>query len=229
MIDVHHTILPLTARPRPDAGGMLGEAIPLPPAGGVRGGGEAIAEPATSPQNAHPAPTSIRAADASLAAPPAGGRGDLFTLSPSDMVCHCAAHLFADGDLAGGLRNLWDLHCLLPELLDDVMDGNEPPDPVWVWDEARTVLLRRAEHHQLRPAVERAMRLAEYLFGDSGRPLTITDRLFIRRLTARDHWGRPARKLTRLIFYIRSHWLRMPPLMLARHLFTKWRKAKDKK
>jgi len=23
---------------------------------------------------------------------------------------------------------------------------------------------------------------------------------------------------------VRSHWLRMPPLMLARHLWTKWRK-----
>jgi hypothetical protein len=43
-------------------------------------------------------------------------------------------------------------------------------------------------------------------------------------MTARDGWGRPTRKFIRLIFYIRSHWLRMPPLMLARHLWTKWRK-----
>ena len=25
--------------------------------------------------------------------------------------------------------------------------------------------------------------------------------------------------------YVRSHWLRMPPVMLAKHLWTKWRKA----
>ena len=46
-----------------------------------------------------------------------------------------------------------------------------------------------------------------------------------RRMTARDGWGRQTRKLLRLAFYIRSHWLRMPPLMLARHLWVKWRKG----
>src|SRR3546814_21131310 len=39
----------------------------------------------------------------------------LFVLSPEDMVLHCVAHLFADGDLAGGFRNLWDFHCLLED------------------------------------------------------------------------------------------------------------------
>jgi hypothetical protein len=43
-------------------------------------------------------------------------------------------------------------------------------------------------------------------------------------MTARDGWGRPTRAFIRLIFYIRSHWLRMPPLMLARHLWVKWKK-----
>jgi len=51
------------------------------------------------------------------------------------------------------------------------------------------------------------------------------DRWFVRRLLARDGWGRQTRKFTQLGFYIRSHWLRMPPLMLARHLWTKWRKT----
>ena len=51
------------------------------------------------------------------------------------------------------------------------------------------------------------------------------DRLYIRRLLARDSWGRATRPFMRLAFYVRSHWLRMPPLMLARHLWTKWRKG----
>ena len=34
-----------------------------------------------------------------------------------------------------------------------------------------------------------------------------------------------AQQLTRQGFYIRSHLLRMPPAMLARHLWTKWRKG----
>jgi Uncharacterised nucleotidyltransferase len=208
MIDVHHTILPLTAKPRPDAAAMLVDASSLAFRGGA-GGGAAIGP--TRERQPHPNPSPE-------------GEG-LYVLSPPDMIIHSAAHLFADGELAGGLRNLWDIHCLLPEMLDEVMDGNEPPDPVWVSDEATCRLLARADHHQLRPAVERAIRLASHLYGDRSEAVTLVDRLFIRRLTARDGWGRSTRKFTRLIFYIRSHWLRMPPAMLARHLWTKWRKA----
>ncbi len=55
-------------------------------------------------------------------------------------------------------------------------------------------------------------------------PITVADRAHIRRLLARDGWGRATRPATRLGFYVRSHMLRMPPLMLARHLWTKARK-----
>lgn len=175
MIDVHHTLLPLTARRTPDAAALLASAISLPHAG-------------------------------------------LYILSPADMVCHSAAHLFADGELDGGLRNLWDIHCLLEEF--------SGPD-FWVQ------LHQRAARHQLLQPVERAMRLAHSLFGTEiprGRAgAHWQDRLYRARLTARDGWGRPTRKALRLVFYIRSHALRMPPLMLARHLFTKWRKAKGRK
>jgi hypothetical protein len=171
MVDVHHTILPLTARPRPDAAAMLADTIQL--------------------------------------------ENGLHILCPPDMVVHSAAHLFADGDLAGGLRNLWDIHCLLSEFATADF-----------WPQ----LEQRAQHHQLWPAVHRAARLAHQLYGtdipiDWVRPRP-SDRIYLRRLTARDGWGRTTRKLTRLIFYIRSHWLRMPPLMLAQHLWTKWRKQK---
>ncbi len=170
MIDVHHTILPLTARPTPHADAMLADAMPL-----------------------------------------AGG---LHILSPADMVCHSAAHLFADGDLAGGLRNLWDIHCLLTEFADDAFWG---------------ALRKRAALHQLTGAVERAARLSAKLYGtaihrDWDR-WHRQDKWYFRRLTARNGWGQPMRKAIRLIFYIRSHWLRMPPLMLTRHLWVKWRRG----
>ena len=58
MIDVHHTILPLTARPTPDAGALIADSVALD--NGLR------------------------------------------ILSPADIIVHAAAHLFADGDLAGG-------------------------------------------------------------------------------------------------------------------------------
>jgi hypothetical protein len=171
MIDVHHTILPLTHRKRPDAAAMLAASKPLPSWGGV---------------------------------------GPLM-LSPHDMIIHCAAHLLADGELDGGLRNLWDMHCLLSEVQD--------------WG----ALTARAAHHQLLPQVERAARLAHNLFGTTI-PMHLNrwhrqDKWYRLRLTARDDWGRPSQRFIRFVFYLRSHWLRMPPLMLARHLWAKWRRA----
>lgn len=162
MIDVHHTILPLTARQTPDAGAMIADAIPI--------------------------------------------TDRLYILSPEDRVCHAAAHLLADGDLAGGLRNLWDIHCLLA-------------------DAESVKLAERADRHGLGPHVRQAQRLADALYGEGRARLTGWDRLVMRRLLARDSWGRETRKLLRFAFYIRSHWLRMPPIMLVRHLFTKWRKG----
>ncbi len=170
MIDVHHTILPLTARPRPNAAALIADAVPL-------------------------------------------GNG-LSVLSPADIVIHAAAHLFADGDLAGGLRNLWDIDRLLREY-----------DTAAFWPNLRA----RASRHQLRPEVERAVRLSSNLFGTpvptEWQGLREGDRLYLRRLLARDGWGRQDYPLTRLGFYARSHWLRMPPLMLARHLLTKATKS----
>ena len=69
MIDVHHTILPLTAGPTPDAAALIADARALP--------------------------------------------SGLYMLSPADIICHAAAHLIADGDLSGGMRNLWDIDRLV--------------------------------------------------------------------------------------------------------------------
>jgi hypothetical protein len=161
MIDVHHTILPLTARPKPDAAAMIADAVPL---------GEGV-----------------------------------FLLSAQDRVIHAVAHMLADGDLQGGLRNLWDISRLLADV-----------DPA--------VLAARASLHGLSGHVAQARRLAAHLYGD-GASLTLWDRIVVARLLARNGWGQETRKLLVFAFFVRSHWLRMPPLMLARHLFTKWRKG----
>ncbi len=161
MIDVHHSILPLTARPRPDPQAMLADAVEV-------------------------------------------GEG-LYVLSLEDRVIHAAAHMLADGDLQGGLRNLWDIHCLLRECDAAQLD-------------------RSAERHGLARHVRQARRLAGAIYG-GGMRLTLWDRLFVARLLARDGWGRETRKGLVFAFYIRSHLMRMPPLMLARHLFAKWRKG----
>jgi hypothetical protein len=171
MIDVHHTILPPTARPRPDAASLVEQSVLL--------------------------------------------ESGLRVLSPADMVIHAAAHLMADGDLAGGLRNLWDIDRLVREFSSDLF-----------WEE----LAARAGRHQLMPYLARALRLSSRLFATpvdlaiAGAPHA-GDGLFQARLLARNGWGQPTRKLLRLAFYVRSHWMRMPPHLLFRHLLIKARKT----
>ncbi|WP_428629590.1 nucleotidyltransferase domain-containing protein [Sphingopyxis sp.] len=136
-------------------------------------------------------------------------------LRPTDMACHCAAHMLADGDLQGGLRNLWDFHSMTREFAAD--------DPGF-WGR----LDERAALHGLRDAVHRAARLARDLYGTVLQTgwdrADLADVWFRRRLVARDDWGRVTHPMIEQAFYMRSHWLRMPPTMLAQHLWTKWRK-----
>jgi len=141
----------------------------------------------------------------------------LHVMAPADMLLHSIAHLFADGDLAGGLRNLWDINLLVRQFA-----GADKQ----FWPE----LDIRAKTHGLASEMRRALRLAARLYdtpvsGAIAGSSEIADYLYVRRLLARDGYGRETRKLTRFGFYVRSHWLRMPPLMLARHLWTKWRKG----
>ncbi len=172
VIDVHHTILPLTARLRPDADALIADAVPV-------------------------------------------GDG-VHVLSPPDMLLHSVTHMFYDGDFDGGLRNLWDIHRLIT--------GFDGPD---FWPR----LAERARLHQLEVPLARALRFARDFYGTkvdaalAGKP-ALLDRLIRRRLLARDGYGLPIRSFTRLALYIRGHWLRMPPALLARHLFTKWRMQK---
>lgn len=168
MIDVHHTVLPPTARITPDAAAIVARAVPL---------GNGLSVPA-----------------------------------PEDMVIHAALHLFADGDLAGGLRNLWDIDRLMREFADADAD-------FWL------KLNARATEHGASLPMARAVRLSAALFatpvpGGWG-AAKAGDAAYRRRLLARDGWGRETRPLTRLAFYVRSHWIRMPAPLLARHLAIK--------
>lgn len=198
MIDVHHTILPLTARVRPDAAAMIADSQTLP-------------LPRTFMNLHEPEEFPEIPGDPTAVPPVAGCR----VLGRFDIVHHNVAHLMADGELDGGLRNLWDFHCLVGEM-ERRTNGKYLKD----------LIADTGSHGLYRPFI-RTARLAHHLFGTStyvGESLTLVDRLFLRRLLARDDWGRPTRPVTRLAFTVRGHWMRMPPLMLARHLWTKWRK-----
>ena len=183
-LDVHHTILPLTARATPDAQALLRNARELP--------------------------------DLALS-----------ILAPADMVLHSAAHLFWDGDLLKPLRNLWDIHALLAEFGQDAA----------FWP----ALEERARHHGLARTLAYALRYASRLFGTTvpadalrrsaealpARPLLwLMDRLFLAVFgnTGVAEAG-PLVRAARLALLARSHWLKMPPRLLARHLWTKWRRS----
>jgi hypothetical protein len=137
------------------------------------------------------------------------------------MVLHAACHLFHDGELPHGLRDLSDLDLLLRYF---GRDGN-------FWD----MLPRRALELELARPLFYALRYARHFLKTpvpatvdadlvSAEPplLKLMDAVFHRVLgpdhdSCRDLLTRPAR----LAAYVRAHWLRMPPLMLARHLLHK--------
>lgn len=181
VIDVHHAILPDTARYHPDSAKLRHR---------------------------------VRAVDS---------LPGVAVLSPEDRILHSATHLFHDGELPHGLRDLTDLDLLL-------RDAAGTPD-FWVR------LLERAEELQLRRSLFYALRYTSH-FLDTPIPdevltalrddapnratLALMDAIFSRAL-APDH-ASCADALTpaaRLAAYVRAHWLRMPAHLLIPHLFHK--------
>jgi hypothetical protein len=164
--------------------------------------------------------------------PTADGR--FFVLAPEDMVLHAAAHMFQDGELAGALRDLVDLDGLLRHF-GETETG--------FWDR----LVPRAEQLQLARPLYYVLRFCERLLGTPvpeavtqhvgqarppGAVRRLMDFLVVRALVPPEFDGSTAdRELARLLLYIRSHWLRMPPVLLLRHLLQKtyrrwWAKPK---
>ncbi len=148
---------------------------------------------------------------------------DIFhVLAPVDMVMHSACHLFF-GELQKGLRDLYDLHCLLGEWTGDQT----------FWD----ALLPRARQQQLEYPVLLAIHFSRRVFGTAVPPEVLAEserRLSSRRLgRLTDHLmdasmfplhpssDSPWRRIRRQILYARSHWLRMPLSLLIPHLAYK--------
>jgi hypothetical protein len=149
--------------------------------------------------------------------------GKLTVLAPADMVLHSAVHLFNDGEFDNGLRDLIDIHRLLKHF------GGSPA----FW----TVLTDRAQELDLTRPLFYALRYAKLFLhtpvpshtaaaAEVGRPgeltLALMDQL-LPRVLAPNH-ASCTDQLTgvaRYLLYLRGNWLRMPPLLLARHLFHK--------
>lgn len=187
VLDVHHAILPLTARLKPSSAKLLAASRPL------------------------------------------AGHDRLRVLCPADMVLHSATHLFHNEELSHGLRDLTDLDILLRQF------GPEPG----FWEE----LPRRAAELDLARPLYYGLRFASHFLGtpvpsetrrraDAGRPTRIAGRLMdalydraLQPVAARE--AGPVTPLARQALYVRAHWLRMPPLLLVRHLGTKALQRKE--
>lgn len=184
VVDIHHNILPETARIHPNPEKLLANIQQVP------------------------------------------GYKNVYTLSNVDIVLHSATHLFHDGELEHGLRDLVDLDALLRHFGET--DG--------FWDEliqrAVELELTRPLFYALRytaqilrtPMPDVAMKAATSV----GKPaaLPLVDALFGRALMP-DHKSCDDvyTPLARWMLYIRSHYLRMPLHLLIPHLLRKAFKA----
>lgn len=146
-------------------------------------------------------------------------------LSPEHMVLHAAAHGFHDGELQNPLRDILDVDQLTAEFSE-----RDPAFGDRLWDEASPLGLERPLHY--------ALRYATRYFGtrratgprDSVRPALQSSMDACVGRAVRSHLesqpGAAARVALSLL-YVRSHWLRMPPGLLVRHLGAKALRPQD--
>lgn len=182
-LDLHHNILPDTARRPPDSGRLIRRAQPV-------AGDDRFATPA-----------------------------------PAHMIIHAAVHLFADSEWDKAVRDFYDLDQLLRHFADREGAG--------LWDDliAETEALRRGREvfYGLRycrrwfaTPVPPAVSDATWRWRPPWPLLAIMDQVFRHATAARADGPHP--RLTsacRGFLFIRSHWVKMPPLLLVRHLFHK--------
>lgn len=181
VIDVHHAILPETARHFPDPRKLLSRIVAVADMPGV------------------------------------------YVLSVEDRILHSATHLFHDGELPHGLRDLTDLDLLLRE-------ASAQPG---FW----TRLLTRADELRLGRPLFYALRYAEHFLdtpvpadfrealrqaGPNAALLELMDAIFSRALApVHASCDDALSPLARRAAYVRAHWLRMPPHLLIPHLVHK--------
>lgn len=156
----------------------------------------------------------------------------LWALCPEDLVIHSATHLFHDGELEHGMRDLVDIHELLTYFSE-----HEPG----FWDR---LIPRAIELDLLRPLYYGLHYAHEMLDSpipeqvleemEQGAPNKlmgpVMDWLFLRALRPKHPSSDlPGTELARFLLYVRSHYLRMPLYLLIPHLTRKaWKRQFDK-
>lgn len=170
------------------------------------------------PRSGRLRPDSARLLDRSVELEGQGVR----VLCPSHMVLHAAVHLFQDGEVAGGIREIFDLHRMLEHFGRDAAFWTD------FENEARALGLTRPAYYAVRyasrfcgTAVPDGLREPLSDWAPSAPALVVMDRLVA---SAFEHGSGGG--LARWWLYARAHWLRMPPWLLAQHLVSKaWRRS----
>jgi hypothetical protein len=170
---------------------------------------------------AHPDSALLRADAVTLAA--AGVPGSVQVLAPADMVIHSATHLFWDGEFGKGLRDLFDLHRLLVDFGARQGFWEQLPGRAMQLELARPLFYAlRYCALVLHTPVPGTVLAALAPAAPNRALLALMDALFARALMpVHASCSRTGAGLARWLLYVRGNWLRMPPLLLARHLFHK--------
>lgn len=141
-------------------------------------------------------------------------------LSPQDMFLHSATHLFMNDELRGGLRDLMDMHLL------STKDSNIfwPGLP----ERANQLGLNRPLYYAvtaLQDILETPIpsEILEDVYQSAPNALSkqLMHKLVTRQLAPSNPEQLQA-PFTQWLLFIRSHWVRMPPKMLLKHLSYKW-------
>ena len=154
---------------------------------------------------------------------------DALVLDAPDMVLHSLTHLIHNDDLTHALRDLSDVDRLLshhalrngfwPDLLQRAEDLNlQRPLYYGLWSVSQ----------MLGTAVPADVLKAAACQAPAWPVCCLMHALFRRGLrTAHPMAALPMTDPALLALYVRAHWLRMPPLLLARHLARKsWRRIR---
>lgn len=150
-------------------------------------------------------------------------------LSPADLVLHAMIHLFHEGSIASGLRDLYDIDGLLRHYGEMPGFWERLAQRAGQFGAGRMLFygLRYAELLLDTPIPETAWRSIDRRWRPASGVQAVMDRLVVEALLS--HRGTAASRRAAWLLFVRSHWRRMPPLMLTAHLLRKaarrWRAA----
>jgi hypothetical protein len=143
---------------------------------------------------------------------------NLKAFTPTDRFLHAIYHIFYDGELDTPARSLIEVFHLF--------DGLTP-------DEIGDLPVRAREVGAYRPLLISLMALSKYyqhkraqaLLEGVNIPISLTALMAVFDAQIR---GSGVSKLAKMVLYIRGHWLRMPLLMLLKHLTAKTFRKREK-